>query len=202
MRKTSLAYFTKSALSRARAEAKQQPGQSSLIPLLQGLLLQDEDFNTKYETYLPSLLVADLQNPPSSFLLQDELPHLTKRFGSGGDDEMRTRLLEIEIKELKVREYEHFQTVLIYRTQLQIILLSELLALDEESHGIENGLDDTERDDYETLLATHLDRLSIMAMLENSDDISEQFMREILLPLYVPSFATLTIVILRVCLES
>lgn len=202
MRKTSLAYFTKSALSRARAEAKQQPGQSSLIPLLQGLLLQDEDFNTKYETYLPSLLVADLQNPPSSFLLQEELPHLTKRFGSGGDDEMRTRLLEIEIKELKVREYEHFQTVLIYRTQLQIILLSELLALDEESHGIENGLDDTERDDYETLLATHLDRLSIMAMLENSDDISEQFMREILLPLYVPSFATLTIVILRVCLES
>jgi DNA replication regulator SLD3 len=202
VRKTSLAYFTKSALSRARAEAKQQPGQSSLIPLLQGLLLQDEDFNTKYETYLPSLLVADLQNPPSSFLLQDELPHLTKRFGSGGDDEMRTRLLEIEIKELKVREYEHFQTVLIYRTQLQIILLSELLALDEESHGIENGLDDTERDDYETLLATHLDRLSIMAMLENSDDISEQFMREILLPLYVPSFATLTIVILRVCLES
>jgi len=197
-----LAYFTKSALSRARAEAKQQPGQSSLIPLLQGLLLQDEDFNTKYETYLPSLLVADLQNPPSSFLLQEELPHLTKRFGSGGDDEMRTRLLEIEIKELKVREYEHFQTVLIYRTQLQIILLSELLALDEESHGIENGLDDTERDDYETLLATHLDRLSIMAMLENSDDISEQFMREILLPLYVPSFATLTIVILRVCLES
>jgi len=202
VRKTSLAYFTKSALSRARAEAKHLPGQSSLIPLLQALLLQDEDFNTKYETYLPSLLVADLQNPPSSFLLQEELPHLTKRFGSGGDDEMRTRLLEIEIKELKVREYEHFQTVLIYRTQLQIILLSELLALDEESHGIENGLDDTERDDYETLLATHLDRLSIMAMLENSDDISEQFMREILLPLYAPSFATLTIVILRVYLES
>jgi hypothetical protein len=34
------------------------------------------------------------------------------------------------------------------------------------------------------LLASHLDRLSISGMLETENDFSEQFMREIILPLY------------------
>ena len=34
---------------------------------------------------------------------------------------------------------------------------------------------------------SHLDRLSISGMLESENDFSEQFMRELLLPLYVLS---------------
>jgi hypothetical protein len=40
------------------------------------------------------------------------------------------------------------------------------------------------QEEYESLLASHLDRLSISGMLESDNDFSEQFMREILLPLY------------------
>lgn len=36
---------------------------------------------------------------------------------------------------------------------------------------------------FETLLSSHLDRLSISGMLESDNDFSEQFTREILLPL-------------------
>lgn len=37
------------------------------------------------------------------------------------------------------------------------------------------------------MFMSHLDRLSISGMLESENDFSEQFMREILLPLYVLS---------------
>jgi hypothetical protein len=67
------------------------------------------------------------------------------------------------------------------RTQLQIIILAESLALHAESKDGE--LCDKTQEEYESLLASHLDRLSISGMLESDNDFSEQFMREILLPL-------------------
>jgi hypothetical protein len=70
------------------------------------------------------------------------------------------------------------------RTQLQIIILAESLALHAESKDDE--LSDETQEEYESLLASHLDRLSISGMLESDNDFSEQFMREILLPLYLP----------------
>lgn len=70
------------------------------------------------------------------------------------------------------------------RTQLQIIILAEALALHEESKDGYGNLDDTSREEFEMLLVSHLDRLSISDMLENENDFSEQFMREIILPLY------------------
>jgi len=74
--------------------------------------------------------------------------------------------------------------------QLQIIIIAELLALHEERKDDQDGLDEMKRDDFELLLTSHLDRLSISSMLQSDDDFSEQFFREILLPLYpspVPS---------------
>jgi hypothetical protein len=70
------------------------------------------------------------------------------------------------------------------RTQLQIIILAETLALHAESKDGE--LPNETQEEYESLLASHLDRLSISGMLESDNDFSEQFMREILLPLYFP----------------
>ena len=67
--------------------------------------------------------------------------------------------------------------------QLQIIILAESLALHEECNDEPDRLDDLKRDDFEMLLTSHLDRLSISGMLESDNDFSEQFMREILLPL-------------------
>src|SRR5436305_9955492 len=74
------------------------------------------------------------------------------------------------------------------RTQLQIIILAESLALHEES---KDTLDELKQEEYETLLTSHLDRLSISGMLETENDFSEQFMREILLPLYPLPFPSL-----------
>ena len=68
--------------------------------------------------------------------------------------------------------------------QLQIIIIAELLALHEEGKDDQDQLDDIKRDDFELLLTSHLDRLSISSMLESDNDFSEQFLREILLPLY------------------
>jgi len=65
---------------------------------------------------------------------------------------------------------------------LQIIILAELLALHEEDEDDE-CLDSEEQVEFETLLSSHLDRLSISGMLESDNDFSEQFTREILLPL-------------------
>jgi len=67
---------------------------------------------------------------------------------------------------------------------LQIIILAESLALHSECKDPQEQLDDPTQEEYECLLASHLDRLSISGMLESDDDYSEQFMREILLPLY------------------
>jgi hypothetical protein len=57
------------------------------------------------------------------------------------------------------------------------------LALHEECKDEQDRLDDQQREDSEMLLTAHLDRLSISGMLESDNDFSEQFMREILLPL-------------------
>ena len=68
--------------------------------------------------------------------------------------------------------------------QLQIIILAESLALNDECKDDQDRLDDLKRDEFEMLLTSHLDRLSICGMLESDNDFSDQFRREILLPLY------------------
>jgi len=71
----------------------------------------------------------------------------------------------------------------LYRMELQIIILAEALALNEETKDNRDRLADSKREEYEILLTGHLDRLSISGMLEAENDCSEQFTREILLPL-------------------
>jgi hypothetical protein len=62
------------------------------------------------------------------------------------------------------------------------MILAELLALHEEAKD-DTYLDSDRHEEFETLLNSHLDRLSISGMLERENDFSEQFTREILLPL-------------------
>jgi DNA replication regulator SLD3 len=104
--KTSLAYFAKSALSRARSEFHRLQGshEDSLVSLLQNLILLEDDFNAKYENFIPSLIEGDAKE--SSLITKDEQGYLVqkfKRYGKGTD--INNSVLQREINDLKIREY-------------------------------------------------------------------------------------------------
>jgi DNA replication regulator SLD3 len=104
--KTSLAYFAKSALSRARSEFQrlEQPSQEeSLISFLKNMILKIDDFSAKYENFLPSLI--EEQGP--LVISEEERNHLIQKFRrSGGQiQEINESALQREINELKIREY-------------------------------------------------------------------------------------------------
>jgi DNA replication regulator SLD3 len=104
--KTSLAYFAKSALSRARSEFQrlEQPTQEeSLIAFLQNMILKIDDFSAKYENFLPTLI-----NKQCPLVISDEeRNHLIQKFrrNGGQDQEVNESALQREINELKIREY-------------------------------------------------------------------------------------------------
>lgn len=182
--RTSLAYFAKSALSRARSEYTS--GDESLIAVLSHLILEDDQFNTKYESVVPSF-AQDHASCSSEIITGEERRYLSQKF-SKSDQGDHQRTTQRAINDLKIQEYlQPFIDFVNGRTQLQIIILAESLALHSESKDPQGGLDDAIQQDYEFLLASHLDRLSISGMLESDNDFSEQFMREILLPLYTPA---------------
>lgn len=107
--KTSLAYFAKSALSRARSELQRaQPFSEgeSLISFLQTMVLKMEDFNVKYENFLPSLVKED-EGVSTLIISEEERRHLIQKFkrGGGREEEINEKILQREINELKNREY-------------------------------------------------------------------------------------------------
>jgi hypothetical protein len=109
--KTSLAYFAKSALSRARAEfqrMKASSNEESLISFLQNIILGEEDFNTKYETFLPGMMMTDeVDNSTLLVITEEERKYLIQKFrrNGGEEDEITESALQREINELKIREY-------------------------------------------------------------------------------------------------
>ena len=103
--KTSLAYFAKSALSRARSEfqrVEHSLSQNSLISILKNLILKVDDFNTKYENFIPAVIKENVHTP--TFVITDEEQrHLIQKFKrNGGEDDEST--LKREINNLKIRE--------------------------------------------------------------------------------------------------
>lgn len=109
--KASLAYFAKSALSRARADFQHGENsiqEDSLLMCLQNLILSDDDFNCKYENYLPNL---NQEEQYASFpITEEERKHLVQKFKKGGgeDHEINESTLQREINDLKIREYLPF----------------------------------------------------------------------------------------------
>lgn len=106
--KASLAYFAKSALSRARADFQHGENsiqEDSLLTCLQNLILSDDGFNCKYENYLPNL---NQEEQYASFpITEEERKHLVQKFKQGGGEnhEINESTLQREINDLKIREY-------------------------------------------------------------------------------------------------
>jgi hypothetical protein len=108
-RKTSLAYFAKSALSRARSEfSAMQPQEESLISFLQNMILDIEDFSTKYDVFLPGAITSPGEDTGGMVVWQDEYPLLVQMLARhAGDKEGEGKKVAQlkDIKELKIREY-------------------------------------------------------------------------------------------------
>jgi len=99
--KTSLAYFAKSALSRARSECT--AGDASLNSVLSQLILKGGQFNLKYEAVVPKFVNED---PISSdFITEEERRYLARKFSRNDDVDHRTTT-QREINDLKIREYQ------------------------------------------------------------------------------------------------
>ena len=105
--RTSLAHFAKSSLPRARSEFQiiQSPD-GSLILSLQDLVLNDGDFNAKYDSFLPSLVRHDANEIPL-FITEEEHVYLMQKFmkiGNGVHD-INDASLQQELSNLRIREY-------------------------------------------------------------------------------------------------
>jgi len=98
--KTSLAYFAKSALSRARSEYT--AGDKSLNSVLSHLILKGGQFNLKYETAIPKFINDD--SISSDFIAEEERRYLARKFSRKDDVDHRTTTQK-EISDLKNREY-------------------------------------------------------------------------------------------------
>jgi DNA replication regulator SLD3 len=114
--KTSLAYFAKSALSRARSEFQRVRSSSDSRPLasfLHNMVLKEEDFNSKYETFLPSLIGDEMESTPWT-ITDEERSHLIQKFrrNGGEEHEINQSALQREINELKIREYHPHTSML------------------------------------------------------------------------------------------
>jgi hypothetical protein len=111
--KTSLAYFAKSALSRARSEFQRlvQPSQNdSLIAFLQNMILKLDDFNAKYENFVLNVVNDDTN--PLFVITDEERCHLIQKFKQNGgqDQEINESALQREVNELKIREYVSYES--------------------------------------------------------------------------------------------
>jgi len=102
----SLAYFAKSALSRARAEFQQSElcPDESLNSVLEGMILKMEEFNSKYEDFIPNL-VRGGESVSNCVISDEERKYILQKFNRGRGDEQTS--LQKEINNLKNREYPH-----------------------------------------------------------------------------------------------
>lgn len=104
--KTSLAYFAKSALSRARSEFQRAEltGDENLVSLLQNLILKDDDFTNKYENHIVSFAKDDVQSS-NLFIIGDEREYLIRKFRRNRTDSSEANESTLqEINGLKIRE--------------------------------------------------------------------------------------------------
>jgi hypothetical protein len=97
--KTSLAYFAKSSLSRARSE--HTSGDESLISVLSHLILPDDQFTTKYESVVPSFVEDDGEY--SDFISDGERRYLSRKFSKTEEVDHQSTTTR-EINDLKIRE--------------------------------------------------------------------------------------------------
>jgi len=107
--KTSLAYFAKSALARARAEFQRMKAswnKESLLSFLQNIILSEDDFNAKYENFLPGIKSDEMEKSMLA-ITEEERKYLIQKFWRNGGDEneVNESALQREIQELKIREY-------------------------------------------------------------------------------------------------
>jgi hypothetical protein len=98
--KTSLAYFAKSSLSRARSE--HTSGDESLISVLSHLILLDDYFTTKYESAVPSFVKDDEES--SACISDEERQYLSLKFSKHEEVDHQSTTAR-EISDLKIREY-------------------------------------------------------------------------------------------------
>ena len=70
------------------------------------MVLKMEDFNLKYENFLPSLVKED-EGVSTMLISEEERRHLIQKFKQGGgrEEEINENTLHREINELKNREY-------------------------------------------------------------------------------------------------
>ena len=106
--KTSLAYFAKSALSRARSEFHRVENlihENSLISILQDLIIKHDDFNIKYEKFIPTALKED-NHTETSLVTDEERTLLIRKFKrySNEEEKISESILRREIHDLKIRE--------------------------------------------------------------------------------------------------
>lgn len=107
--KTSLAYFAKSTLSRARSELQRVEhflAENPLISILQNLIFKMDDFNAKYDEFIPTAVQENVYS--TTFIVTDEeRKYLIQKFkrNGGEDDEINESTLQRKINDLKIREY-------------------------------------------------------------------------------------------------
>ena len=100
--KTSLAYFAKSALSRARSDFQRLEKTSddeTLIVFLRNMILRGDDFQEKYDDFTKTIAVEGYS------ISEEERTHVRAKFNRSGDEELTESAKLKEINELKVREY-------------------------------------------------------------------------------------------------
>lgn len=69
------------------------------------MVLKEEDFNSKYENFLPSLIGDETESTPWT-IMDEERSHLIQKFrrNGGEEHEINQSALQREINELKIRE--------------------------------------------------------------------------------------------------
>ncbi|KAL7274803.1 hypothetical protein RUND412_002278 [Rhizina undulata] len=122
--KTSLAYFAKSTLSRARVNVHLDDSTSSadsdLIAFLQGMLLPLDKMDIKYKQAIISIALEEPLDDKSAFSAGEEEYVQRWKYASFEDQLVKAGdvTLKHKVEELKIRE-----------TELQIILILEILSL-------------------------------------------------------------------------
>ena len=79
--------------------------EESLISFLQNIILGEDDFNSKYETFLPGMMGDEMDS--SGLVIKDEeRKYLVEKFrrNGGQENEINESALQREINELKIRE--------------------------------------------------------------------------------------------------
>jgi hypothetical protein len=78
----------------------------SLLSFLQNIILSEDDFNAKYENFLPGIKSDEMEKSMLA-ITEEERKYLIQKFWRNGGDEneVNESALQREIQELKIREY-------------------------------------------------------------------------------------------------